>query len=423
MTLKQSLVTLLAVLASERGGVSVEPEPDLPLGDDVELVDDVLAPDPPSGEGHSAPAPSGAPAPAAQPPAQTPAAGVDRGDGRDAQGKFAKPGDAPAAAPQAPAAPQGAPATPAAPGASAAAPAAPAQPALRREEYAAFSYRGGNEDAELPHSFVGSNGVFIANEGVPALRQLLAEAHGYGRAGRRREAELVRQVTELQNSPDLLRAKSYSDQIQALFKGGPDAVVRFFDDFDKNRDKFLAQAEQDVLRKQNEDLQARLEAHDDEAEGKQIGPVIGAHIDRTLQSLAASYPGVDAASLKARLVKTFWDQIVYEVDPKVRRPGYGEQVIGQSRKGTQYVLNVGAIEQEMAYASAVAQRRAAPVAAAAATNAAAIAAAQGGPVPPAPPAGAPPVPATDSDELPEIKDRAGLDAYWDNYLKTIPKTK
>lgn len=415
--LTQALAWLTALVANERGTVPlVTPDADPPIGDDVELVDEILTGEDAPADGSLAPEPgSEAPAvPAVQPPAvgtAQPGAGVDRGDGRDATGKFVKPAAADAPAPSAPGAAGTAPVP--------APPATPPSPELDRAQFAPFSYRGAGQDVELPHSYVAAQGVLIANDGIPALKQLLAEAHGYGRQGRRREAELLERLEAAQNSPDVLRAASFSKQIQALFAQGQDAVIAFFDDFDKNRAKFLAAAEAEVKDRQIAALQARVDAIDDEQEGTALGAMVGEQIDRQLAELARHFPGLDAAVLRERLIGQLWDTIVYAIDPKKRQLREGEIEVARGRKGQVYVLNRQAIEQEAAYFAQVRQQRVQPVTAAADANAKVLAAAAAGAGgPPAPPSGAPPMPPGDAElVMPTTKEE--LDAYWDKYMADL----
>lgn len=410
--LAQALAWVRRLLGNERGTAAVPPEADAPIGDDVELVDEILGDDAPAGP--PAPdVPGAAPAVPAVPPAAGPPA-----QPRDTQGRFApKPEGAPAAAPPAPAAVPSAPGQPAA-GPPPAAPPAPPGTALDRDHFQAFTYRAGNQDNELPHSYVGAQGVLIANEGVPALRQLVAEAHGYGRQGRRREAELLQELQAARESPDLLKAQAYTRQIQALFAQGPEAVLAWMDDFNNNRARFLATAEQDVLKAQNAALQAQVDAVADEREGAELGPQIGHAIDRTLADLSRQYQGIDRGALRQRLIEHQWDQIVYEIDPAKRQLQEGELAISRSRRGTYYVLNTGTIEREAAYHARIAASRAAPITAAADANAAAIAAARGGPPVPPPPSGVPPIPPGPA-ELMAPKSRAEFDKLWDDYYRGL----
>lgn len=373
-----------------------------------EFVEDILDDD--EQEGAAAPqAPEGA-APAPGTPAQP--GSPPEAQPRDETGRFTKIApEAPLGLPPvAPTPPTGAPEASTPP--ITAAPEAEYAPPSR-EEYPAVTFRADGEDVELPHSYSGENGIFIAKEGVPELLQLLSEGKAHRGSWRQREQDYQRQIAAAQNDPEVVRARQYNAAILALFEQGPEAVGAFLDDFENNKAKFLAEAEKAVLTKELEDNRGRLAEYEAQQESQALVPVVRQTLEDVLAELGKDRPGVDVAEIRNRIISRHWDQVFYEVDPKERTPGEGELVMGQSRAGTMYVCNWGLIAEEMDYQAAQI-KRVQDAAAGAATqavqqNAAALGVGQA--APPMVPTGGSPLPPT-GGELPSFKSREEFEEWW-----------
>jgi hypothetical protein len=268
-----------------------------------------------------------------------------------------------------------------------------------------WTIRGDGQEFEIPGAKVGSNGVWLPNDVVPEVAQLLAEGvANRGSARQLREslqAENRQLRQQLQNHPDLIRAQAFNKAILAKLNEGPEAVQQWLEDFDNSRPRLIAEAEAEVLRQQHAATQRELAELREERESATLQPLMEQSLQEAVADFAnrPEFAGVDAEMIYERVRSPQGlDAVFYEVSPQDRAQGLldGESLLGRAPDGTLYVMNWGVIADEFAYQAQIrgpAPAAAPSAAAAAAANAQALAqpAAQGSAQTVAP-TGTPPVP-------------------------------
>lgn len=274
-----------------------------------------------------------------------------------------------------------------------------------------WEIRADGQDFEIPGTRLGTNGVWIDKESVPLVQQLLAEGvanRGSARQLREQlESENVQLRSRLTNDPDIIKAKSFNQQIMRLLASGPEAVQAWLEDFTNNRQALVAQAEQAILRQQVQERDQQLSQLREQQEADQLQPVMDDALSNTVSELAArpEFAGVDADLILQRLYSPQGlDAVFLEVDPRERPRGPNEDefYLGTSSDGKLYLMNWGVIVQEFQYQASIRGAGApASPAAAAAINASALA----GAPPQGPTTGAPPpgnLPAGSGEQMPEF---------------------
>lgn len=321
-----------------------------------------------------------------------PNAEVDWGDGEEnaastppAPGPDATAPATPAAQPTPPAPAQPAipstptpPSTP--PAASAASPvapppsAAPAAPAAPEP----WTFKADGGDVFIEGSAVNPDGsITIPQSSLENLSTILAEGVAHRGSFRQeiesrdsRIAQLEQQVGAVDQSPEILRARAYNQQLLAIMAKGPEAVAQWLDDYEKNFPVFQAKAELAIAQAESARYQAQVATHQEQASYTEIAPKIEATLSQALGDGKAKYPTVDAEKLYSRIVARHWDQVVYEAAAADRARGLqqGEQLIGKGPKGQLYIVNTGLILDEFEYQASLMQGSAAAATAAVAHN-------------------------------------------------------
>jgi len=354
----------------------------------------------------AAPAPAQAPATPAQ-PAGSPAAQ------RDESGRFTA---------QPSATPEGQGGQPPAEGT------APASPATADEsapdvldDFPAWTIRADGEAFEVPGSKIGSNGVWFPAEALPQLQQLIAEGVANRGTARELRERLQRENTtlrgQLQNAPDIVKARAFNASIMRLLAQGPEAMQAFFEDFNNNRARLVAEAEQAILLQRNEAQTAELNELREEREAARLEPVMSNSLVSVVEDLAGrpEFAGVDANAIYQRLrTPRGLDAVFYEVQPGERPSGPAEDefLLGQAADGTLYLMNWGVVAQEFQYQAQFRPAPAATPAGATAANAAALAAGRRSPQA-ATRTGAPPASPAGEETPPKFASKKEMDAWFE----------
>ena len=330
----------------------------------------------------------------------TPAEGDDAPQPRNEDGTFAEK-QKDTGAPTEGAAPGEAapePATPPAPTPDAVTPEQPVP-----EEFPEWSYRAYGQDYALPGSKHGEDGVFIGNEGLPALTQMLSRAN----AASRRETELNTrlQQAESSNSAELAQAQKIVDEfteLSELYKReGADGIVGWFEDLDRNWALIQARAENERLKASLDGTQGQLTERQQQEEVDALVPRLEGALRDAVAEVAGheKYQGLDINRLFARLAQQM-DRI-FTIAPE-DDPATGVQ------KG-QVVFDSGPVYDEFEYAMSLKPpaQDTTKVTAMAAANKAATAEAK---VPAVAPAGGGEAPSTER-EIPKFKTKEETDRW------------
>lgn len=260
------------------------------------------------------------------------------------------------------------------------------------------------------------NGVFIRNEGLQALQDLIAEGVANRGSARQLREQLMAENQQLrqaqQNHPDILRAKAFNQGIRNLLAAGPDAIAEWLDNFQANAPAFERDAERAVYEAEIAARDEQLTELQTEREAERLRPVLEQSLEGVVGQLARQpeFAGVDARLIAERARDPrFSAHVFYEAQPNERPMGLGaeELLLGQGPDGTMYLMNWGLLRDEFAYqARLLGPTRTA--AQAAAHNAAAL----GAPAPMpgmVPAAGNPPPPA--APQIPKFKTQEEADAW------------